>query len=224
MPKEHLNPAGLPHWSESFSQVVIVRTGAIRSVHISGQVSVDANNAVVGPGDLRAQAERAFANLGRRWAAGATPEDVVRLGIYVVNYEPKQAGVIGEAMRRLFVGESCPRAPGSACRARAADLLIEVEARRSSSRSAREDALQLNAVPHGWTIACSSIWSTVKSSPSGSCAARPEMLVLEGAEVALPARERLLHERVQPGTMIAGSRISSRPSIGRPSTSKTHRR
>jgi len=47
MIKEHLNPADLPNWSESFSQVVVVRTGATRTIYVSGQVSVDRNNNIL---------------------------------------------------------------------------------------------------------------------------------------------------------------------------------
>src|SRR5437762_12107598 len=49
---EHLNPIDLPNWSESFSQVVVVRAGATRTIYVSGQVFVDASNNVVGHGDL----------------------------------------------------------------------------------------------------------------------------------------------------------------------------
>ena len=125
-----MNPAGLPNWSESFSQVVITHTGSSRTIHISGQVAVDASNRTVAPGDLAGQAAHAFANLGRALqAAGATPEDVVRLGIYVVNYEPTQAGIIREALRRVFTSDRLPASTWLGVAALALpDLLIEVEA------------------------------------------------------------------------------------------------
>src|SRR6267378_4108068 len=79
MIKKHLNPADLPNWSESFSQVVAVRTGVTQTIYVSGQVSVDADNNVVGHGDLRLQAQVALENLSKALAAaGATPADVVR--------------------------------------------------------------------------------------------------------------------------------------------------
>jgi len=37
MIKKHLNPADLPNWSESFSQVVAVRTGVTQTIYVSGQ-------------------------------------------------------------------------------------------------------------------------------------------------------------------------------------------
>jgi len=61
-----------------------VRVG--RTVYIAPQFGVDSTGALAGS-DLRAQAERAFANLGAvLQSAGATPHDVTALTIYVVNY------------------------------------------------------------------------------------------------------------------------------------------
>jgi enamine deaminase RidA (YjgF/YER057c/UK114 family) len=54
-------------------------------VFMAGQVPLDADGAVVGPGDHRAQTEQAMANLLTLLeASGATPEDVVKTTVYVV--------------------------------------------------------------------------------------------------------------------------------------------
>lgn len=130
MIKEHLNPAGLPNWSESFSQVVVVRTGATRTIYVSGQVSIDADNHVVGAGDLARQARVALENLAKALAAaGAKPADVVRLGIYVKDYQRDQAAVISAALRRTFVAGPMPASTWLGVSALALDeLLIEIEA------------------------------------------------------------------------------------------------
>jgi len=130
MAKEFLNPPGLPNWSQSFSQVVVVHTGSTRTVYVSGQVSVDADNQVVGPGDLATQAARTFRNLATALAsAGATPADVVRLGISIVGYKGEHAPVIRDAMREVFTGENLPASTWLGVQALALDdLLIEVEA------------------------------------------------------------------------------------------------
>ena len=130
MIKEHLNPADLPNWSDSFSQVVVVRTGPTRMIYISGQVSVDASNNVVGAGDLGRQIQVALENLAKALAAaGATPADVVRLGIYVKDYQPDQAAVISTALRRTFVADRMPASTWLGVSALALDeLLIEIEA------------------------------------------------------------------------------------------------
>src|SRR5258708_31754552 len=129
MIKEHLNPTDLLNWSESFSQVVVVRTGATRTIYVSGQVSVDAGNNVVGYGDLGRQAEVALENLSKALAAaGATTADVVRLGIYVKDYKPDQAAVISTALRKTFVAERMPTSTWLGVSSLALDgILIEFE-------------------------------------------------------------------------------------------------
>jgi enamine deaminase RidA (YjgF/YER057c/UK114 family) len=63
-----------------------VRVG--RTLYVTGQLGVDSTGVLAGA-TLRAQAERAFANLGAvLQAAGASPRDVTTLTIYVVNYRP----------------------------------------------------------------------------------------------------------------------------------------
>ena len=130
MIKEHLNPSDLPNWSESFSQVVVVRAGATRTIYVSGQVSVDAGNNVVGQGDLGRQAQLALENLSKALtAAGATPADVVRLGIYVKDYKQDQAAVISTALRKTFVAGRMPTSTWLGVSSLALDeLLIEIEA------------------------------------------------------------------------------------------------
>jgi len=130
MIKEHLNPADLPHWSESFSQVIVVQAGATRTIYVSGQVSVDPHNNIVGVGDLSRQAEVALQNLSKALAAGgATPADVVRLGIYVKDYQRDQAAVISSALRKTFVAGRMPTSTWLGVSSLALDgLLIEIEA------------------------------------------------------------------------------------------------
>jgi len=72
-----------------------VRIG--RTVYVAGQVALDSAGNLVGEGDLKAQAVKAFANLGTvLQAARARPTDVVRLTIYVVNYRPENLALIRE--------------------------------------------------------------------------------------------------------------------------------
>src|SRR2546430_15521092 len=70
-----------------------VRVGA--TLYISGEVALDSTGQLVGPGDLRAQARQAFANLAFVLKiGGATPADVAKLTIYVVNYSPRDFAAI----------------------------------------------------------------------------------------------------------------------------------
>jgi enamine deaminase RidA (YjgF/YER057c/UK114 family) len=80
---EHINPAGL-HANPAFTQVIAV-TGAVKTVYVGGQDAVDASGAIVGKGDIAAQAEQVFRNIQTALeAAGARLEDVVKWNIYVV--------------------------------------------------------------------------------------------------------------------------------------------
>jgi enamine deaminase RidA (YjgF/YER057c/UK114 family) len=80
--EHHVAPAGLAA-GNGYSHVVAA-TG--RVVAIAGQVALDAEGAVVGKGDPRAQAEQVFANLGRALAAaGASFADVIKLNFYLTD-------------------------------------------------------------------------------------------------------------------------------------------
>ena len=105
----HLNPPDLPDWGSFFSQVICVEGHGVKHVFIAGQVGVDAQKQLAGDGGFEAQTERAFENLGKALAgAGAAWEDVVKLTIYVVDYEQARAAVIGRAIRGRFAAGKLP--------------------------------------------------------------------------------------------------------------------
>ena len=63
-------------------------------VHIAGQVALDASGAVVGPGDIDAQARQAFANVAAVvGACGGSMADVVKTTVFVtdLSYRPAVA-------------------------------------------------------------------------------------------------------------------------------------
>ncbi len=127
MEKEFLNPAGLPVLP-GFSQVVTATEGKI--VFISGQVALDANNEVVGKGDLRAQVVQTFENLkGALAAVGATFDDVLKTNTYIVNYTPDMIGVVREVRSQYLPQEKAPASTLIGVQALVfEDLLIEIEA------------------------------------------------------------------------------------------------
>lgn len=127
MEKEFLNPAGLPVLP-GFSQVVTATEGKI--VFISGQVALDANNEVVGKGDLRAQVVQTFENLkGALGAVGATFDDVLKTNTYIVNYTPDMIGVVREVRSQYLPQEKAPASTLIGVQALVfEDLLIEIEA------------------------------------------------------------------------------------------------
>ena len=127
MEKEFLNPAGLPVLP-GFSQVVTATEGKI--VFISGQVALDANNEVVGKGDLGAQVAQTFEKLKRALAAvGATFDDVLKTNTYIVNYTPDMIGVVREVRSQYLPQEKPPASTLIGVQALVLeDLLIEIEA------------------------------------------------------------------------------------------------
>jgi len=70
----------------------VADTRGSRTIYISGQVSLDRQGNLVGPNDMKAQAEQIFLNLKAALAAvDATFEDVVKLTYFVVDISQMQA-------------------------------------------------------------------------------------------------------------------------------------
>jgi enamine deaminase RidA (YjgF/YER057c/UK114 family) len=73
-----------------------------RRITIAGQVAMDADGSIVHPGDLVRQADLAFAHVRAVLdAAGAMPEHLVRLRIFVTDIPAyrREAAAIGRAYR-----------------------------------------------------------------------------------------------------------------------------
>ena len=130
MEKHFINPPQLPKWEQSFSQVVTVRNDSIQTIYLSGQVSVDQNNNLIGEYDLAMQATQAFQNLQTALAsADATTMDVVKITIYVKNYKSADAPVVSEAFRKAFPHENRPASTWLGVQSLALEgLLIEIDA------------------------------------------------------------------------------------------------
>ena len=102
MKKEFINPETLADFSSFFSQIATVTSGGSKTIHVSGQVAVDKEGNLVGGDDLAAQAEQAFKNVTLALeAAGATPEDVIKINVYAKGAAP-EARPIGRAMNKYF--------------------------------------------------------------------------------------------------------------------------
>jgi enamine deaminase RidA (YjgF/YER057c/UK114 family) len=125
-----VNPGGLPE-IDAYRQVSIA-TGT-RLVFVAGQVAWDADGATVGAGDLAAQVERCYLNVGTALAgAGASFADVAKLTVYVVDWTPDKmpAFLDGVARAAERLGET-PVPPGTLIGVAALDTpdhLVEVEA------------------------------------------------------------------------------------------------
>ncbi|MGH8952757.1 MAG: RidA family protein [Acidimicrobiia bacterium] len=127
MHREARNPSTLPP-PAGYSQIVEVSGGT--TVYIAGQVAWDTDGEVVGVGDFEAQARQVFANLVEALAAaGATPSDLVKIGIYVVDHTPEKLGVIRRVRDELLGGDPPPTSTLIGVQTLALpDLLIEVDA------------------------------------------------------------------------------------------------
>ena len=108
MANQHIQPDDLwPSAQYGFSQVV-VSTGT-KVIHCAGQTAWDKDKNLVGGDDLEQQTAQSLENIKSALAAaGATMKDVVRLDIYVVDYNPDKIRPIGAAMSRYFDPEHRP--------------------------------------------------------------------------------------------------------------------
>lgn len=126
MTLECINPHDLPE-AETYSQVVIAR--GTKLIFVAGQEPEDVNGKLVGKGDLAAQANQVFANLGRALAAaGAQPNHVAKITIYVVNHRRDYLPIIEEARVSLFGGHKPADVLVGIATLSNPDYLIEVDA------------------------------------------------------------------------------------------------
>lgn len=125
-----MNPEGLPK-IDAYRQVSVA-TGS-KLVLVAGQVSWDADGVTVGEGDLAAQVERCYLNVGIALAgAGAGFDDVAKLTVYVVDWTPDKMPQFLEGVRRATARlGSTPVPPGTLIGVAALDVpehLVEIEA------------------------------------------------------------------------------------------------
>ncbi|MEJ8633137.1 MULTISPECIES: RidA family protein [Streptomyces] len=125
-----VNPSGLPE-IDAYRQVSIA-TGS-KLVFIAGQVAWDAEGTTVGEGDLAAQVEQCYLNVGTALAAaGGSFDDVAKLTVYVVDWTPDKMPLFLEGVARAAekLGGT-PVPPGSLLGVAALDVpehLVEIEA------------------------------------------------------------------------------------------------
>ena len=122
------NVEGRPE-SPFYRQVSVAR--GERLIHLAGQVGSDETVQLV-PGGLAAQAERAMLNVGLALeAAGATEDDLVKLTVHVVDWEPAKLEELGAGL--MAAAAQRPRPPVPVTLLGAATLfepgmLVEIEA------------------------------------------------------------------------------------------------
>ena len=124
---ERPDPQGLLR-NPAYSHVVVA-SGA-RTIYTAGQVAIDEHGALIGAGDLAAQAAQAMRNVGLALAAaGASYANIVKITTYVVNYRPEHRAVIGQARAPFFAGGAPPASTLVGVSALALpEWLVEIEA------------------------------------------------------------------------------------------------
>jgi enamine deaminase RidA (YjgF/YER057c/UK114 family) len=123
---ECINPADLPV-PQMYTQVVVA-TGT-KLVFVSGQQPEDINGKLVGDGDFAAQARLAFGNLGRALAAaGARPDQVCKITLYVVDYQRDEHVPIIDAAQKTLFGDHKPANVIVGIATMSPGYLIEVDA------------------------------------------------------------------------------------------------
>jgi len=86
------NPETVAAPMGTYSHAVRVETSDAVWIYVSGQIAIDLEGRLVGPGDLRAQTRQVFENLRAILEAnGATFADVVKIGTYLTTLEDLDA-------------------------------------------------------------------------------------------------------------------------------------
>jgi enamine deaminase RidA (YjgF/YER057c/UK114 family) len=124
MRKRHLSPDTL-HKPFGYSHVVEVTGG--RLIFIAGQVALDTDLNTVGAGDLRAQTEQVFANIGAALAAvGADFKSLVKMTTYLTDMS--QVAVLREVRDKHLDKENPPASTAIQVSALARpEWLVEIE-------------------------------------------------------------------------------------------------
>jgi len=128
MERKYLNPPTLLQ-PRGYTHVVTVEGGG-KMVFISGQVAVDKDGKLVGPGDLKTQIRQAASNLKLALqAAGATSADLVKTNTYIVNYKQADYSALREVRAELFPSGEPPASTLVGVTSLAVDgLMVEMEA------------------------------------------------------------------------------------------------
>lgn len=97
---ERFSPAHV-HNKPHFTSVVTSEGG--KTIHVSGLVACDANGQLVAPGDLGGQLKYVFDNIKQALAErGATPANVVRQRIFILDMKLDDRPIISAAMNEFY--------------------------------------------------------------------------------------------------------------------------
>ncbi|MGK5447544.1 RidA family protein [Streptomyces radiopugnans] len=125
-----VNPDGLP--AIDVYRQVSVASGS-RLVFVAGQVAWDAEGNTVGAGDLAAQVEQCYLNVGTALAGvGGSFDDVAKLNVHVVDWTPDKMPLLLDGISRAAAKlGTTPVPPATLLGVAALDVpehMVEVEA------------------------------------------------------------------------------------------------
>jgi enamine deaminase RidA (YjgF/YER057c/UK114 family) len=125
-----INPDGV-FKPDTYFQVGVATGSSI--VCLSGQIALDAEGNLIGPGDLAAQSEQVYRNIFNALkGVGASFADVVKLTVFIPNYAPeKMSELVSGATKAAQDLGFDPRRPITLVGVAALgspELLVEVEA------------------------------------------------------------------------------------------------
>jgi enamine deaminase RidA (YjgF/YER057c/UK114 family) len=113
-----MNPDGVAPPIGSYSHAVRVETGDATWIHVSGQLALGADGALIGEGDLGVQTECVFENLSAVLRSnGATFADVVKIQTYFTTLD-------GLADSREVRARYMPKEPPASTSVRVVELVI----------------------------------------------------------------------------------------------------
>ena len=207
-----------------FTQVVTTTNDGVKTIFVSGQV---------GRGDtLREHVESAFAGVVRRLGqAGAAPADVVKIRIFVKDFEPAQYPTVAEVRLATFPEEDqWPASTMVGVRALAAESLrVEIEAIAVVAEPGVELEIERFAPSNGFSGAVAvhgarredglrrrtDSWRRLPGGADGGGVGARRPAARRGGRVARGSREgHDLHRRLQPGDGPAGVPRGPRPGAG----------
>jgi len=116
-----------------YAYASIAEPGAL--VFTAGACPLDENEAVVGPGDVRRQAQQVIANLGEALAAaGATLADVLKTTVYVASADRSDLLAAWDVVHAAFGEHDAPSTLLGVTTLGYQDQLVEVEAVAHTAR------------------------------------------------------------------------------------------
>jgi enamine deaminase RidA (YjgF/YER057c/UK114 family) len=125
--KQFINP--FPTKPNGYTHVVVAK--AAKTIYIPGQVPVNEKGEIIGKGDFAVQTRQVFENLKTALAAAnATFSDVIKITIYIKDYNPDLHLLVLRNIRNEYVSKDTPPASTLAGVQSLynSDVMIEIEA------------------------------------------------------------------------------------------------